>query len=63
MRMVSAAPAGSGGGGARGGDVNFHYAPSINAGSNIDLGSVLMQQGSTMRRWLSNQMRNGAFRT
>ena len=66
MRMMNSAeaPAASGGGGgARAGDVNFHYAHSINAGSNIDLGSVLMQQGSTMRRWLSNQMRNGAFRT
>ncbi len=64
--MVSGEPPpgnGGGGGGQRGGDVNFHYAPSINAGSNIDLESVLMQQGSAMRRWLSNQMRNGAFRT
>ena len=54
---------GGGNGGARGGDVNFHYSPSINAGSNVDLEAVLMQQGSSMRRWLSNQMRNGAFRT
>jgi hypothetical protein len=45
------------------GDVYFHYSPSINAGSNVDLHSVLTQQGSSMRRWLSNQARNGAFRT
>ncbi|MDE1901013.1 MAG: phage tail length tape measure family protein [Alphaproteobacteria bacterium] len=45
------------------GDTNFHYSPTINAGSNVDLHSVLTQQGSSMRRWLSNQARNGAFRT
>jgi hypothetical protein len=44
------------------GDTNFHYAPTINAKSNVDLNSVLTQQGSTMRRWLSNQARNGAFK-
>ena len=67
MRMMNSAeaPAAAGGGssGSRSGDVNFHYSPSINAGSNIDLESVLMQQGSTMRRRLSNQMRNGVFRS
>lgn len=45
------------------GDVNFHYSPSINAKSNVDLESVLMQQGSSMRRWLTNQMRNGSLKT
>jgi len=45
------------------GDVNFHYSPSINAHSNVDLQSLLTQQGSTMRRWLSNQARNGSFKT
>jgi len=45
------------------GDTNFHYAPTINAKSNVDLNSVLTQQGSTMRRWLSNQARNGSFKT
>ncbi|MDE2030432.1 MAG: hypothetical protein KGI97_07720, partial [Alphaproteobacteria bacterium] len=44
------------------GDTNFHYAPTINAHSNVDLESVLTQQGATMRRWLSNQARNGSFR-
>jgi hypothetical protein len=44
------------------GDTNFHYAPTINAKSNVDLNSVLTQQGSTMRRWLSNQARNGALK-
>ncbi|MGO8758789.1 MAG: hypothetical protein ACLQG3_11765 [Terracidiphilus sp.] len=66
MRMMSSGepPASSSGGSGRAsGDVSFHYAPSINAGSNVDLESVLMSQGSTMRRWLSNQMRNGSFRT
>ncbi len=45
------------------GDTNFHYAPTINAKSNVDLNSVLTQQGSTMRRWLSNQARNGSFKS
>ena len=44
------------------GDTNFHYAPTINAKSNVDLHSVLTQQGSTMRRWLNNQARNGSFK-
>lgn len=44
------------------GDTNFHYAPTINAKSNVDLNSVLTQQGSTMRRWLTNQARNGSFK-
>jgi hypothetical protein len=44
------------------GDTNFHYAPTINAKSNVDLNSVLTQQGSTMRRWLTNQARNGTFK-
>ena len=44
------------------GDTNFHYAPTINAKSNVDLNSVLSQQGSTMRRWLTNQARNGSFK-
>ena len=45
------------------GDTNFHYSPTINAGSNVDLEAMLTQQGATMRRWLNNQMRNGSFRT
>ncbi|MDE3016289.1 MAG: hypothetical protein KGI29_05125, partial [Pseudomonadota bacterium] len=45
------------------GDVNLHYSPSINAHSNVDLSSVLAQQGSAMRRWLTNQMRNGSLKT
>jgi hypothetical protein len=45
------------------GDTNFHYAPTINAKSNVDLSSVLTQQGSTMRRWLNNQARNGSFKS
>jgi hypothetical protein len=44
------------------GDVNFHYSPSINARNNVDLETVLMQQGGSMRRWLNNQMRNGSFK-
>jgi hypothetical protein len=44
------------------GDTNFHYAPTINAKSNVDLNNVLTQQGSTMRRWLTNQARNGSFK-
>jgi hypothetical protein len=44
------------------GDTNFHYAPTINAKSNVDLNNVLTQQGSTMRRWLTNQARNGALK-
>ena len=66
MRQMNApsSPSGAGGNGASAsGDVNFHYAPSINAGSNVDLEALLLRQGTTMRRWLSNQMRNGAFRT
>ncbi len=65
MRAPSS-PSGAGGNGtgtSASGDVNFHYAPSINAGSNVDLEALLLRQGTTMRRWLSNQMRNGAFRT
>ncbi len=45
------------------GDTNFHYAPTINAKSNVDLEAVLTQQGASMRRWLNNQARNGSFRT
>ena len=45
------------------GDTNFHYSPTINAGSNVDLASVLTQQGSSMRRWLNNQARNGSFKS
>ncbi|MDE1901295.1 MAG: phage tail length tape measure family protein [Alphaproteobacteria bacterium] len=45
------------------GDTNFHYAPTINAKSNVDLESVLTQQGSSMRRWLNNQARNGSFKS
>ncbi len=45
------------------GDTNFHYAPTINAKSNVDLNSVLTQQGATMRRWLNNQARNGSFKS
>jgi hypothetical protein len=45
------------------GDVNLHYSPSINAHSNVDLASVLQQQGSAMHRWLANQMRNGSLKT
>jgi hypothetical protein len=45
------------------GDVNLHYSPSVNAHSNVDLSSVLAQQGSAMRRWLTNQMRNGSLKT
>lgn len=66
MRQMHApsSPSGAGGNGpSASGDVNFHYAPSINAGSNVDLEALLLRQGTTMRRWLSNQMRNGAFRT
>jgi hypothetical protein len=64
MRQMNAPSSPSGPSGRGGtGDVNFHYAPSINAGSNVDLEALLLRQGTTMRRWLSNQMRNGAFRT
>ena len=45
------------------GDVNLHYSPSINAHSNVDLATVLSQQGSAMHRWLSNQARNGSLKT
>jgi len=45
------------------GDVNLHYSPSINAHSNVDLGSILAQQGSAMRRWLTNQARNGSLKS
>ena len=45
------------------GDTNFHYAPTINANSNVDLSDLLTQQGGTMRRWLNNQARNGSFKS
>ena len=47
----------------RGGDVNLHYSPSVNAHSNVNLETVLAQQGSAMRRWLTNQMRNGSLKS
>ncbi len=61
MGALMSGPSGSPASG--GGEVSFHYAPTIHNGSNVDLNALLTQQGSTMRRWLSNQMRNGAFRT
>ncbi|MDE3016308.1 MAG: phage tail length tape measure family protein [Pseudomonadota bacterium] len=67
MRMAgSDEPPGSVGGNtynSRSGDVNLHYSPSINAHSNVDLATVLSQQGSAMHRWLANQMRNGSLKT
>ncbi len=60
MGQLTSGPSGSPA--ARGSDVSFHYAPTIHNGANVDLGALLTQQGSAMRRWLSNQMRNGAFR-
>ncbi len=47
---------------AAGGDVNLHYAPTVNAGGDVSLEKLLMSQGSDMMRWVKNQARNGAFR-
>jgi hypothetical protein len=49
----------SGGGG---GDVNLHYAPTVNAPAQPTLESYLVREGQTMIGWINAQMRSGALR-
>lgn len=43
------------------GDVNFHYKPQHN-NQNVDMNTLLQRDGATLRRWVKNQARNGAFK-
>lgn len=40
----------------------FKYAPTINAGGNPSLESMLSREGAQMRRWLANQVRTGKLK-
>ena len=42
------------------GDVNFHYAPKTTM-QNTSLDEMLRSDGRTMRKWLKNEIRNGAL--
>jgi hypothetical protein len=51
------------GGGLGGGDVNMHYAPTINAREPATLSQMLARESGEMLSWLNRQFRNGALRT
>jgi len=48
------------GGGAR--DMNFHYAPTVNAPAAPDLKRLISRQGNDLLTWLNAQARSGALR-
>jgi hypothetical protein len=52
----------TGGGNTTNGDVNLHYAPTVNAPAAPDLEQLLHRQGQTMLGWINAQMRSGALR-
>jgi hypothetical protein len=54
--------AGTGVGAASAGDVNMHYAPTINAREPATLSQMLTRESGEMRAWLNRQFRNGALR-
>ncbi|HEX3666883.1 MAG TPA: hypothetical protein VHU23_16785 [Rhizomicrobium sp.] len=45
-----------------GGDVNMHYAPTINAREPVTLSQMLTRESGEMLSWLNRQFRNGALR-
>ncbi|HTT82324.1 MAG TPA: hypothetical protein VMF67_02475, partial [Rhizomicrobium sp.] len=49
-------------GGAMGGEVNMHYAPTINAREPATLSQMLTRESGEMLSWLNRQFRNGALR-
>jgi hypothetical protein len=50
------------GGGLGGGDLNMHYAPTINAREPATLSQMLTRESGEMLSWLNRQFRNGALR-
>lgn len=50
-------------GGQKGGDVNLHYNPEVNAPQHRSLDQMLTDESSTMLTWLQARVRDGSLKT